>query len=174
MKKITTLQIARAAIIAALYATLTLVLQPISYGAIQCRIAECLTILPLFFAEAIPGLAIGCLISNLFGLGVYDIVFGTFATLLAAFLTYTVKKIQWGVLPPILINALVIPIVILLSGAEDAYWFLFLTVGAGQAVAIIALGIPLYFGIKKLQPKTHYLQSGKKEPPQETVNTEEL
>lgn len=168
MKKITTRQITRAAVIAALYVALTVTppLNAISFGVIQCRVSEALTILPLFFVEAVPGLAIGCLISNLFGFGVYDIVFGTLTTLTAALLTYYVRKIHFGVIPPILLNALVVPVIILLSGGTDAYWYMFLTVGAGEALAVLVLGIPLYFGIKKLQPKVSFLQTeGMKEKP---------
>lgn len=164
MKNIKTVQLVRAAVIAALYVVLTVTppLNAIAFGPIQCRISEALTILPLFFVEAVPGVAIGCLISNLFGFGVYDIIFGTLTTLTAAFLTYKLRKIHWGVIPPILLNALVVPAIILLSGAEEAYWFMFLTVGAGEAIAVIGLGVPLWFALKKLQPRASFLQTEKK------------
>ena len=87
----TTRTLVRIAVISALYAGLTLVLAPISYGAIQVRVSEALTILPLFCWEAIPGLAIGCFIANL-PMGLWDMLIGTLATLLAAFSTRLVKK----------------------------------------------------------------------------------
>ena len=82
------------ALIAALYAALTLAFQPISYGAVQFRISEALTLLPVLFPQAVPGLTLGCLISNLFnpmGATVYDVVFGTLATLIAAVITWRMR-----------------------------------------------------------------------------------
>ncbi|MFH1879992.1 MAG: QueT transporter family protein, partial [Bacillota bacterium] len=99
-----------AAVIAALYAALTVVFAPISYGAVQFRIAEAFTLLPVLFPQAIPGLAVGCLISNLIGgYGVWDVVFGTLATLVAALLTYGLRRNIWlAAIPPVLTNAVVI------------------------------------------------------------------
>ena len=87
--KFTTLDLNFAAVTAALYTALTLIAAPISFGNIQFRISEALCILPYFFPQAIPGLFIGCIFSNLFGgMGIFDIVFGSLATLLAAIFTY--------------------------------------------------------------------------------------
>lgn len=145
-----TLMLVRGAIIAALYASLTIALQPFSYGPVQFRVSEALTILPLYFVEAIPGLAIGCLLANIFGgFGIYDIVFGTLATLAAAILTRKLKKIYLGIIPPIVINAFVVPIIFLISG-DTAYWLNVATVGAGQAGAIAIIGIPLYYALRPL------------------------
>ena len=86
------------ALIAALYAALTLAFQPISYGAVQFRISEALTLLPVLFPQAVPGLTLGCLISNLFnpmGATVYDVVFGTLATLIAAVITWRMRASIW-------------------------------------------------------------------------------
>ena len=88
----TTRFIARSAIICALYTALTLAFAPISYGAIQVRISEALTILPLFCVEAVPALAIGCFLSNI-PMGIWDMVIGTVATLVAGILTRLFKKI---------------------------------------------------------------------------------
>ena len=79
-KLLTTRSLCVSAIIAALYAAATLLLAPISYGAIQCRLSEALTLLPMLLPQAIPGLFVGCLVSNLLspmGMNVLDIIFGS-------------------------------------------------------------------------------------------------
>ena len=78
--------------IAALYAALTLVFAPISFGAVQCRVSEVLCILPLFFPDAVWGLFVGCFISNVFMGSVLDMTLGALTTLVAAFLTYKTRK----------------------------------------------------------------------------------
>ena len=147
------------AIIAALYSTLTLLLAPIGYGVLQFRISEALTLLPLIFPESIIGLYIGCIISNLLSLyGIPDVVFGSLATLIAGLITYLIgKKIKntklklfLGGLPPILLNAFVIPLIVLLTTEENISYFL--SVGEmiiSQSLAIYLLGIPLYFAMNK-------------------------
>ena len=140
------------AVIAALYAALTLAFQPISYGAVQFRISEAMTLLPILFPQAVPGLAVGCFISNLFnpmGTTVYDVVFGTLATLAAALLTRRMKGSVWvRALPPVLCNALVIGPVLTYAYGIDLLWMNILTVGLGEAVVCYALGVPM---IKLLQ-----------------------
>jgi uncharacterized membrane protein len=157
MTRITTLAITRAALIAALYTALTLICAPIAFGPVQFRPAEALTILPLFFIEAIPGLAVGCLASNLFSqYGAADIGIGTAATLAAAVLTWLVRGLYLGVLPPIILNALLVPVAFML--APDAVAGTYLTdaalVGASEALTVLALGIPLYFGVRALLRKS--------------------
>ena len=136
-----------AAIIAALYAALTLGFQAISYGAVQFRVSEAMTLLPVLFPEAVPGLAVGCLISNLFnpmGATIYDVVFGTLATLLAAVLTRRIKGSIWlRALPPVLCNAVIIGLVLTYAYGIDLLWMNMLTVGIGQAVVCYGLGVPL-------------------------------
>jgi len=136
-----------AAIIAALYAALTLGFQAISYGAVQFRVSEAMTLLPVLFPEAVPGLAVGCLISNLFnpmGATIYDVVFGTLATLLAAVLTHRIKGSIWlRALPPVLCNAIIIGLVLTYAYGIDLLWMNMLTVGIGQAVVCYGLGVPL-------------------------------
>lgn len=149
----TTLRIVRCAVIAALYSTLTIILKPISYGPIQFRISEALTILPLFFPEAIIGLSLGCFISNAFMYGPIDMVFGTLATLIAAILTRLSKKIWIGIFPPIIINAFAVPAILIFVGEKIGYWFTAATVLGGQAAVIISLGIPLYFALLPLAKK---------------------
>ena len=136
-----------AAIIAALYAALTLGFQAISYGAVQFRVSEAMTLLPVLFPEAVPGLAVGCLISNLFnpmGATIYDVVFGTLATLMAALLTRRIKGSIWlRAIPPVLCNAVIIGLVLTYAYGIDLLWMNMLTVGIGQAVVCYGLGVPL-------------------------------
>lgn len=154
----TSKKLATAGIISAIYVAVTLLTMPISFGNVQVRIAEALTILPLIFPEAIVGLTVGCLISNLFGFGVFDIVFGTIATFLSAILTYLIgKKIKNRVLKfivggifPILINALIVPLIFILTGnVTESYFVNFLTIFAGQFVSVYLLGVNLYMALKK-------------------------
>lgn len=146
-KYLSTRSLCLSALIAALYAALTLAFQPISYGAVQFRIAECMTLLPAAFPQAIPGLALGCLISNLFsplGATVYDVVFGSLATLVAAVLTYRMRGSLWlRALPPVLVNAVVVGLVLTYAYGIDMLWMNMLTVGLGQAVVCYALGVPM-------------------------------
>ena len=106
--------IAQSAIIAAMYVALTLVFAPISYGAIQVRISEMLTILPMFTPAAIPGLFLGCLIANLIGGAIiWDIVFGSIATLIGAVFGYLLRKNRWLVpIPAIIANVVIVPLVL--------------------------------------------------------------
>ena len=100
--------------IAAVYVVLTMVFAPISFGMIQVRIAEALTILPLFTPAAVPGLFIGCLLANLLsGAVMLDIIFGSMATLIGAVLSYLLRFNRWLVpIPPILSNTIIIPFVL--------------------------------------------------------------
>lgn len=140
-----------AAVIAALYAALTVVFAPISYGAVQFRIAEALTLLPIVLPQAIPGLAVGCLLSNLIGgYGVWDVVFGTLATLAAAVLTYGLRKNIWfAAIPPVAVNAVVIGL-LLHFVLELPFIPTMASVGLGQLVVIFALGIPLILALQKI------------------------
>ncbi len=152
-----TLRLVRAAIIAALYAVLTLAVYPIAYGPLQIRISEALAVLPLFYSEAVVGLTLGCFISNVFGNGILDLLFGTLATLFSATLTLLcgriknkVARVGLGILPPIALNALIVPFTYLaMTELKEAYIMGVATVGAGQAIVMVALGIPLFIGINK-------------------------
>lgn len=141
------------AVIAALYAALTLGFQAISYGAVQFRVSEAMTLLPVLFPEAVPGLAVGCLISNLFnpmGTTVYDIVFGTLATLIAAVLTHRIKGNVWlRALPPVISNAVIVGLVLTYAYGIDMLWMNMLTVGLGEAVVCYVLGVPLIKVLEK-------------------------
>lgn len=130
------------ALIAALYAALTL-----AFGAVQFRISEALTLLPVLFPQAVPGLTLGCLISNLFnpmGATVYDVVFGTLATLIAAVITWRMRASIWvRALPPVLCNAVIVGLVLTYAYGIDMLWMNMLTVGLGEAVVCYVLGVPM-------------------------------
>jgi len=153
MKRFSVRSLCLSGVIAALYAALTLGFQAISYGPVQFRVSEALTLLPAVFPEAVPGLAVGCLISNLFnpmGATVYDVVFGTLATLMAAVLTQRIKGSIWlRALPPVLCNAVIIGLVITYGYGVDLLWMNMLTVGIGQAVVCYVLGVPLVRVLEK-------------------------
>ncbi|HHT66384.1 MAG TPA: QueT transporter family protein [Clostridiales bacterium] len=132
----------QAAVIAAVYTVLTLVFAPISYGEsmIQIRVSEMLTVLPFYTPAAIPGLFVGVLISNLFSpVGAIDVILGSLATLLAAWLSYRMPN-KWLVpIPPIAVNGLII-------GGMLHYVYQFpllltiLSITIGQIVSCYALG----------------------------------
>ena len=148
-EKANIMKITRAALFAALYAVLTIALAPISYGPLQFRVAEAMTVLPVFFPEAVPGLFIGCFIANIFGgNGALDVVFGSLATLAAALLTRRMKSPWLVPLPPVLVNALVIPTVLIFT-AGLPWPLMALEVGAGQLGSCYGLGLPLYFLLRK-------------------------
>ena len=152
MKKSTKF-IVRTAVIAALYAAITLAVYPLSYGAIQVRLSEAMTLMPLLMPEAIPGLAIGCLLANISN-GPWDMLIGTVATLSAAICTRLVKNPFIGAIMPVVFNALLVPIIFLtMPEMTDPYWLSVLTVGLGELIAVFALGLPLYFGLRKAQKK---------------------
>lgn len=132
-----------AALLAAVYAALTYVTKPISFGAVQFRISEALCILPVFTVAAVPGLFVGCFLANfLSGAAALDVIFGSLATLLGAYGTYRFRnKGCLAVLPPILCNALIIPFVLRYGyGIEGFLPFFMLTVGIGEIIAVGILG----------------------------------
>ncbi|MBR1602772.1 MAG: QueT transporter family protein [Synergistaceae bacterium] len=131
------------ALIAALYAALTIALEPISYGPLQFRVSEALTLLPFYMGEAVPGLFIGCALANLFGgFGLPDIVFGSLATLLAALATRKSPNLWIGALWPVIFNMaiigtmlhLLLNVPLMMTCAE---------VGLGEAGAVFIAGLPL-------------------------------
>lgn len=131
------------AVIAAVYVVLTMVFMPISFGPIQFRISEILCVLPFFTPAAIPGLFIGCLLSNFFsGAAALDVIFGSIATLAGAAGSYAVRRNKWLVcVPPILSNTVIIPWVLRFAyGSEDLIPYVMLTVGIGEILAIGVLG----------------------------------
>ena len=140
------------AVIAGLYAALTLLFAAISYGPFQFRVSEALTILPVLFPQAIPGLTLGCLLANVLGgASVWDVVFGTLATLLAAILTRKCKKNIWlAAAAPVVCNAVIVGLVLHFTLADALLWPTIGSVGLGEAVVVYALGIPLFSGLRQV------------------------
>lgn len=135
--------LATGALIAALYAVLTYLTAPISFGPIQFRISEALCILPVFTPAAVPGLFVGCFLANfLSGAAPMDVVFGSLATLIGAAGTRKLRdRGTLAVIPPIAANAVIIPFVLRFAyGAEDLIPFMMLTVGAGEVISVGLLG----------------------------------
>ena len=157
MKTNKTLFMTQAAMIAAVYVVLTVVFAPIAFGQVQIRIAEALTILPLFTPAAIPGLFIGCLIGNIVGGAVLpDIIFGSLATLIAAVFTYMLRNQSkyLAPLPPIIANIIVVPLVLRYAyGVLLPIPFMMLTVGIGEVVSCGVLGIIVYTALQRYQYK---------------------
>ncbi len=142
------------AIIGALYVVLTLAsnIFGLASGAIQLRLSEAFTVLPAFTFSAVPGLFIGCIIANVItGAAIWDVVFGSIATLLGALGTYYFgKKKYTAPIFPILANTVIVPLVLKsVYGLKDAIWYLFLTVGIGEILSCGVLGTILYTLIKK-------------------------
>ncbi|HPL52652.1 MAG TPA: QueT transporter family protein [Bacillota bacterium] len=142
-----------AALIAAVYAVLTIAFAPLSYGQIQVRFAEALTILPFFTPAAIPGLFIGCIVANIFGPGgVPDVIFGSAASLISAYLSYKMP-VKWLVpLPPVVVNGIII-------GYLLKYLYqlpLFATMGwvaLGELISCYFIGYPLLLLLEKYRDK---------------------
>lgn len=159
------------ALIAALYAALTLCLAPLGFGIVQIRFSEALSILAVFTPNAIWGLTVGCMLSNAIGLatglnpaGFIDIFFGSAATLIAALLAYALRNVKikgfpvLSTVPPVLVNGIIV-------GAEltffesnpfnfSLYGINFLSVSAGQVIPCMGIGLFLYFVLKKFKLDT--------------------
>ena len=142
-----------AAMIAAIYVVLTYLFAPFSFGEIQVRIAEALTILPIFTPAAIPGLFIGCLIGNMLaGAILPDIICGSLATLIGALCTYLLRNTipYIAVLPPIISNTVIVPLVLQKAyGINLPLYFLMVTVGIGEFISCGVLGLILYRTLSK-------------------------
>ena len=151
-------KLARCAVVAALYVTLCLVLAPFSYGPVQVRVAEALCLLPVFGAEYIFGVTLGCFLSNLLGSTAIDVVFGTLATLLACLVTYRLRDVRVkglaipASLPPVVSNAIIIGFEITYFFMDPAYnsapvWLVYLatgaSVGVGELISCTVLGVLL-------------------------------
>lgn len=135
--------ITHAAAIAAIYVVLTLIFAPISYGEVQVRISEALTILPFFTPAAIPGLFIGCLIANFLGGSIIlDVIFGSIATLIGAAGTYLLRNNRWlAPLPPIISNTIIVPLVLRFGyGVPLPIPMLMLFIAIGEIISCYVLG----------------------------------
>ena len=156
MKETKTLSVqfvAQAAVIAAIYVVLTLLFAPFSYGEVQVRLSEALTILPVFTPAAVPGLFVGCRLSNILGgCIVPDIIFGSLATLTGAVFTYLLRNQSrfLAPLPPILANALIVPFVLRFGYQVPLpIPFMMLTVGIGEVISCGVLGMILYAALHR-------------------------
>ncbi len=153
--------LAQSGMIAALYTVATLVLAPLSFANIQFRASEALTVMPIFAVSSVPGLTVGCIISNAVGAatganiaGWLDVLLGSLATFLAAICTRMLRKIEFfgipflSLLPPVIFNAFIV-------GGELAvvcklpFWICALEVGAGELGVMLILGIPLIIALRK-------------------------
>ena len=148
MEKKSALFLTQAAMIAALYVVLTYIanLFGLASGVIQIRLSEMLCILPVFTPAAIPGLFIGCLLSNILtGCVIWDILFGSLATLAGAIGTYLLRNHKFVFTLPVAANMIVVPLVLQYAyGVPDAVWYLAVTVGAGEVISVCILGMLLY------------------------------
>lgn len=153
-----TRHLVRAALIAAVYAGLCLLLAPLSYGPVQIRLSEALTLLPVLCPEAVVGVTLGCFIANMLASAPIDMVVGTAATLLAALATRRLRHLRWrglplvASLPPVLLNALFVgaelSFLYLPAGSAPTAWlFNMATVGVGQLVSCCGLGLLLVWAI---------------------------
>ena len=156
-KSMSVKRLVRCAVIAAIYVVLCLVLQPFSYGAVQVRVAEAFCLLPVFGAEYIIGVTLGCFLANLLGSTVIDVIFGTLATLLACLVTYKLRNVRFkglaiaASLPPVLFNAVIIGIEIAVMFPDPTssapIWLACITngisVGIGELISCTVLGVVL-------------------------------
>ncbi len=150
-----TLYISKAGIIATLYVILTWLASVLGLasGVIQCRFSEALCILPVFTGAAIPGVTIGCIISNVITTGnVFDIVFGSLATFIGAYGAYLLRRGKcryFASVPTVLANAIIVPFALKLAGVPDvAYFFTAFTVAIGEIISCTVLGFFLMRAVK--------------------------
>ncbi len=148
-------KLCRAAVVGALYAAVTLLLAPISYGNLQCRVSEALCILPWFFPETSWGLFVGCLLANLLGgNGPLDIVFGSLATLIACLITARIRLRGLALLPPVIVNGVMVGAMLAYVITPDSFWASYpvfaAEVAVGEAVAMYVLGLPLSFVLERI------------------------
>lgn len=154
MKNQKTIKLTQAAVIAALYVVLTMLANALGLAnyAIQVRFSEALTILPFFTPAAVPGLFVGCLLSNIItGCAPWDVVFGSLATLVGALGTWALRKHKWlAPLPPIMANIIVVPLVLsYVYKLEGSLIYFAITVGIGEIISCGLLGMVLLFALDK-------------------------
>ena len=152
MKNKSTLFLVQAAAIGAVYVVLTLLFAPLSFGEVQICFSEALTILPYFTPAAIPGLFVGCIISNILGGCVpADIIFGSIATLLGAYFSYKLRSNRWLVpLPPVIANTVIVPFVLYYAyGVNLPIPLMMVTVGIGEVISCVVLGMILLTALSR-------------------------
>lgn len=145
-----------ASLVAAIYAGLTYLCLGFSYGMVQFRISEVLTILPCFSPIAIIGLTVGCFIANFASFNLFDLLFGTLATLIAAIISYLLRNVKFKKIPllsllsPVIINAIIVGLEIyILTSNSFPFPIIALSVAAGETVVCLGLGIPCYLLLEK-------------------------
>lgn len=163
MKKLDVRSLTLSAVIAAVYAALTLLLPGPSYGYAQLRLAEALTVLPFLFPACAPGLAVGCLIANILSpYGPIDMICGTLATALAAFLTAKVPNKWLAPLPPVLCNGVIVGGMIAwyqAGGFNEKFLPAFALTGPGVALGEIAACYILGVVLLTVLPKINFFQA---------------
>lgn len=154
-------KIALSALISALYAGLAMALAPVSFGPVQFRAAEALTLLPFFIPEAVPGLFVGCLLSNLLGgFGVADVILGSAATLAAACLTSRMPNVWLAAVPPVAINAAVVGVY--LAFLTDTPVLLSVTyIALSQSAVCFGVGVPLALYVSRSHVLDGFRQQGR-------------
>ncbi len=152
--------ITRSALIGALYFVLSTVVSPIAFGPLQFRLSEALVLLVVFFPEGIPGLTVGCVLANFAfsPYGIYDMIFGGVATLLGAVGTYLFRKnIPLSALPPIIFNALLVPVVWVIDGSDTIYIISALEILASETLTVGVIGIPLCYALRRAFIRTRII-----------------
>ncbi|NLW69643.1 MAG: QueT transporter family protein [Eubacteriaceae bacterium] len=143
--------LAKTALIAALYCAVSFISQPIAFGVLQLRIAEGLCLLTLYTPCAVPGLTVGCFITNIFSpYGLADMIAGTLATLLAALTSRRIKNKFLSGVPYVLFNAFIISGVIAYqAGSKELFFVQALIIGLEEALSVYGIGMPMIFAIEK-------------------------
>ena len=143
MKKFKTKYLTRGAMIAGLYIVITYLLSPVSFGPLQFRLSEALTVLPILFPESVPALFVGVLLSNIFGgLGMVDIIGGSLTTLIAAYFTYRYRDSIFAYLSPVVFNGFLVSSYLHVL-YELPYWITVLQIAVSEAVVVFLVGYPL-------------------------------
>lgn len=154
MRRWTTQELTFAAVLAAVYAVLTVALPIPQYGPVQIRLAEAMTVLPFVFPMAIPGLVVGCVIANLFSPYMLDVIFGSAATLLGCILTRRMPNKWLAPLPPVLCNMVIVgaEIAWFEAGFSPGFWTAYVVnaamIGLGESAACYLLGLPLLSAVQ--------------------------
>ncbi len=152
MKKTKIRCLTEAAIVGALYVALTLVSKPLTFGFVEIRFSEALCVLPFFIPSSVWGLFVGCLIVNIFSGSIVDIILGSLATLIGAYLTSKIKNKWLCPIPTVLSNTIFIPFVIMTymeSWHTPTYLFNVLGVFASEIVSVYVLGLILLVALEK-------------------------
>jgi len=149
--------ITRGAMITGIYIVITYLLAPVSFGPLQFRLAEALTVLPILYPEAVPALFLAVMLSNIIGgLGLVDIIGGSLVTLLAAAVTYKFRHSIIAYLSPIIFNGLLVSLYLALL-FELPYWLTAVQITISQAVVILLFGYPLIRFLRSRQENSRYL-----------------